>query len=113
MLERAEAGRERRLRGNSFGRGVPCVRSKRPHLLQSCNRFKTSSSRRPFETHQLPLTESGPTPRRCLGGPTIKALTTNGVTQFHPHIVRVDRPVGFEPRKSSIKRGPTAAKGLR
>jgi len=26
-LERTEVGRERRLRGNSFGRGTPCVRS--------------------------------------------------------------------------------------
>jgi len=32
-----EISRERRLRGNVVGRGLACVRSKSPHLLQSYN----------------------------------------------------------------------------
>jgi hypothetical protein len=112
MLGRTEAGRERRLRGNSFGRGAACVRSKSPHLLQSYDRFRIDSCKRSCKTHQLPATESGAAPRRCLGGPTIEALATYGVTELHPHIVGVDRPIGFEPGKRFIKRA-SSGKGLR
>jgi len=66
-------------------------------------------SRRRCKTHQFPCTEHGAAPRRGLGGPTVEALAANSVTEFHPRIVRVDRPVAPEPRKGLVKH---AASGI-
>ena len=54
MLWRAKADCERRLRGNSFGRGAACVRSKSPHLLQSCDRSERAHPSDPGRRTNFP-----------------------------------------------------------
>jgi hypothetical protein len=66
-----------------------------------------------YRTHHFTGTEPRPAPRRCLGCPTVEALTTYTVTEFHPCIIRVDGPVGSKPGGGFIKRAALAVKGLR
>jgi hypothetical protein len=73
-----------------------------PALVAELRSFRTGSSKRSWKTHQFPRTERRAAPRRCLSAPAIEALAAYGVAEFHPHVVRVDRPVGFEPGKTSV-----------
>lgn len=78
--------------------------------LQSCER---KSSRRLHETNQFPVIELGTAPCFCNSGSTVGALATYAVTELHPHIVRVDRPVGTEHGKGFIKHAALAVRDLR
>lgn len=85
-----------RLCGNCSGRGRECVRSKRPHLLQSwiCQgllvSIKLGQKQRKEATHHLARRQARPPPGAGIRGVAVIAFPPDAVRQLRRRIIRVD-----------------------